>query len=187
MISSSPQRGTFQIESELRQVEEGEKTAEAAEKMIELLKSHQDRVREREATPEWREHNMEYDLRATDWIVAKVRDSEAYAQNLYAAMCNNEFQKNDVWPLLKDQRWGCSWRYAGGIIADMLGHGDYMDWYCSGIRGGATDADLADMSAEDRAKYQWYQENFVSESLVTDEIRKDLEKLGWLVVQDAFE
>jgi hypothetical protein len=38
------------------------------------------------------------------------------------------------------------------------------------------------MSAEDQAKYNWYQENFVSESVVTDEIRADLLKLGWLVV-----
>jgi hypothetical protein len=121
---------------------------------------------------------MEHDLRSTDWIVAKARASEGYAQNLYAAMCNNEFQRNDVWPLLKNQTWSASWRYAGGIIADMRGEGDYMDWYCSGIQGGATD----DMSAEDQAKYNWYQENFVGESVVTDEIREDLLKLGWLVV-----
>jgi hypothetical protein len=40
MISSSPERGTFQIECELKRVEEGEKTAEAAEEMIEFYKSH---------------------------------------------------------------------------------------------------------------------------------------------------
>lgn len=182
MISSSPDRGTFQIESELRQVEQGTKTAEAAEDMIEFYKSHQERRRELEADPKWREHNMEYDLRATDWIVAKARESEAYAQNLYAAMCNNEFQQNAVWPQLKNQTWSCSWRYAGGIVADMLGHGDYMDWYCSGIQGGATEQDLADMSAEERAQYYWYQANFVGESHVTDEIREDLFRLGWVVV-----
>jgi hypothetical protein len=95
-------------------------------------------------------------------------------------MCNNDFQRNDVWPLLKNQTWSASWRYAGGIIADMRGEGDYMDWYCSGIQGGATD----DMSAEDRAKYNWYQENFVGESVVTEEVREDLFKLGWIVVTD---
>jgi hypothetical protein len=98
-------------------------------------------------------------------------------------MCNNDFQRNDVWPLLKNQTWGASWRYAGGIIADMRGEGDYMDWYCSGIQGGATD----DMSAEDQAKYNWYQENFVGESHVTDEIRQDLLKLGWIVVNSPDE
>lgn len=178
MISSSPDRGSFQINSQLKQVEQGEKTAEEAQSMIEFYQSHQAQMRARESDPVWQENNMEHDLRSTDWIVAKARASEAYAQNLYAAMCNREFQRNEVWPLLKNDTWSCSWRYAGGIVADMRGEGDYMDWYCSGIQGGATD----DMSAEDRAKYNWYQENFVSESQVTDEIREDLQKLGWLVV-----
>jgi len=181
MISTSPERGSFQIECELKKVEEGEKTAEQAEEMIEFYKSANQLRQEREQAPEWAENNMEHDLRSTDWIVAKARESEGYAQNLYAAMCNNDFQRNDVWPLLKNQTWSASWRYAGGIIADMRGEGDYMDWYCSGIQGGATD----DMSAEDRAKYNWYQENFVGESHVTDEIRADLLKLGWIVVDSG--
>lgn len=184
MISSSSELGTFQIEAQLRQVESGEKTAEAAEEMIDFYKSFQDRKREQESDPAWQENNLEYDLRATDWIVAKARESEAYAQNLYAALCNNEFQQNAVWPQLKNQTWSCSWRYAGGIIADMVGKGDYMDWYCSGIRGGATKQDITDMTPEDRAKYNWYQENFVSESFVTDEVREDLFRLGWIVVTD---
>ena len=183
MISSSPGRGSFQIDCELKRVEEGEKTAEQAEEMIEFYRTANQLRREREQAPEWAENNMEHDLRSTDWILAKARDSEAYAQNLYAAMCNNDFQRNDVWPLLKNQTWSASWRYAGGIIADMRGEGDYMDWYCSGIQGGATD----DMSAEDRVKYNWYQENFVGESHVTDEIREDLLKLGWLVVDNPEE
>jgi len=130
------------------------------------------------------EHSMEKDMVATDWLVAKVCASEAYAQNLYAAMCNREFQKNEVWPLLKDQTWGCSWRYAGGIIADIRQEGDYMDWYCSGIRGGAREEDLAAMTEEQRDKYYWYQENFVGEGNVTDEIRDDLFRLGWIVLDD---
>jgi hypothetical protein len=185
MISNSPDRGSFQIDCELKQVEEGNKTAEQAEEMIEFYRSHQDLVREREAAPEWREHNMEYDLRATDWIVAKARASEAYAQNLYAAMCNNDFQQNAVWPVLKNQTWSASWRYAGGIIADMRGEGDYMDWYCSGIKGGATEEALAEMTPEQLEKYHWYNANFVSESYVTDEIRADLLKLGWIVVDSG--
>jgi hypothetical protein len=182
MISNSPDRGSFRIDCELKQVEEGNKTAEQAEEMIEFYRSHQDLVREREADPKWREHNMEYDLRATDWIVAKTRASEGYAQNLYAAMCNNEFRQNAVWPQLKNQTWGASWRYAGGIIADMRGEGDYMDWYCSGITG-EVDADTyAKMSTESQERHHYYRNHFVSESRVTDEIREDLLKLGWLVV-----
>ena len=54
---------------------------------------------------EWQKNNMEYDLRTTDWILEKVRKSKSYSQNLYAAMCNNDFQRNDVLPILKDQYW----------------------------------------------------------------------------------
>jgi hypothetical protein len=184
MISSSPDRGCFQIECELKRVAEGDKTAEEANDMIEFYQSHRAQIREKEADPEWQKNNMEFDLRATDWIVAKVRASEAYAQNLYAAMCNQNFQKNEVWSVLKNQTWGASWRYAGGIVADMRGEGDYMDWYCSGIQG---DADIETMTPEQLERHQWYKANFVGESVVTNEIREDLKKLGWWVVEDAVE
>lgn len=108
--------------------------------------------------------NLEHDLRSADWILTKVCTSEAYAQNLYAAMCNMEFIKNEVWPLLQDQRWSCSWRYAGGIIANMQEKGDYMNWYCSGIGPKG-------------------ESGFVSEGTVTDEVREDLQKLGWSAVE----
>jgi hypothetical protein len=119
----------------------------------------------RDTDLEWQKNNMEYDLRTTDWILEKVRNSEQYAQNLYAAMCNNRFQQNDVLPILKDQYWSCSWRYAGGIIADMRQEGDYIDYYCSGIRDS-------------------YEGGYVSETVITDEIREDLFKLGWLCFSD---
>ena len=81
--------------------------------------------------PEKRVNNMEYDLLTTDWILEKARTRDDYAQNLYAAMCNNGFIKLEVIPVLKGEEWSCSWRYAGGIIADMRQEGDYIDWYCS--------------------------------------------------------
>jgi len=108
---------------------------------------------------------MEYDLRSTSWICDKVKASEVYAQNLYAAMCNNDFQKLAVVPILRDQRWSASWRSAGGIIADMREEGDYIDWYCSGI-----------MNDDYEPK------GYVPEMVVTDEIREDLKQLGWIVV-----
>jgi len=120
---------------------------------------------EQENDPEWQKDNLEYDLRTSKYMVEKVRADDSYAQNLYAAMCNNEFQKNDVIPILTDKRWGCSWRYAGGILADMTGQGDYMDYYCSGI------------GPDDTETYK----NFVAESVITDEVRKDLFDLGWIV------
>jgi hypothetical protein len=187
MISSSPDRGTFQLQTLIEKVESGEETAESAQSMIEFYQSHQAQMRERETDAKWQDYNMEYDLRSTPWIVAKVRASEAYAQNLYAALCNQEFQKNEVWPLLKDQRWGCSWRYAGGIIADMRGEGDYIDWYCSGIQGEMGDDEFQDLDNESKQRYLYMKNNFVGESVVTDEIRQDLQKLGWIVIDDKHE
>jgi len=182
MMSSSPDRGTFQAQAAQQRAEQGETSAENAANMAEIFKTANQLRLEREQDPEWQKNNMEYDMRTADWMVAKVRASEVYAQNLYAAMCNRDFQKNDVWPLLKNETWSASWRSAGGIVADMRGEGDYMDWYCSGIRGGISESDLADMTAEQQERYHWYEKNFVSESAVTDEIRTDLMKLGWLVV-----
>ncbi len=57
-------------------------------------------------------------------MLEKVRGDQVYAQHLYAAMCNNEFTKREMWPILKDERWNCSWRHAGGIIADMREEGE---------------------------------------------------------------
>jgi hypothetical protein len=99
--------------------------------------------------------DLEKDLFKSDTIVEKCKHSDVYSQNLYAALCNNRFFYND-------EEWTCSWRYAGGIIADLRSNGeDYMDWYCSGIGG--------------------LNQNYVGESVVTDEIRLDLMKLGWVV------
>ena len=186
-LSTSPDRHTFRIENERRAVAEGRKSAEAAESMIEYYQSWQDQDIEKEADPEWARDNMEYDLRSCEWMVAKVRAREEYAQNLYAAMCNRDFQKNDVWPLLANRTWSCSWRYAGGIVAHMAGEGDYIDWYCSGIRGELSEEERNSMSAESITRCEWMNEHFVGEGYVTDEIRADLLKLGWIVVDDNLE
>jgi len=188
MISSSPERGTFQIKNLVEKVELGEKTAESAEEMINYFKSHQQLRLELEESDEWKKDNMEYDLRSTQWIIDKVKADDVYAQHLYASMCNNDFTKNDVWPILTEKKWSCSWRHAGGIVADMQEKGDYIDWYCSGIR----DAKILD-DDEFRALTKEQQESyiqgkkFVPESCVTDEIREDLLKLGWIVIDDKEE
>lgn len=183
VISSSPDRGTFQINCVLKQVEEGKQTAEEAQSTIDMYTEWQEETRQQEQDPKWQANNMEYDMRTCDWMVAKVRASEAYAQNLYAAMCNRDFQKNEVWAQLKDQTWGCSWRYAGGIVADMRGEGDYIDWYCSGIQG-MDDDQFQTLDAESKERYLYMRNNFVGESVVTDEIRQDLFKLGWIVLDE---
>lgn len=175
-ISKSPDRHTFQKEGYVnRMTEKGEPVNEDYLDFFEkMIDSHNHKFDD----PQSKINNMEYDLLTTDWILEKVRDSDRYAQNLYAAMCNNEFQKRALWPILKEETWGASWRYAGGIIADMRQQGDYIDWYCSGMGGlaGGWDKDEETFS-------EWAaRTGFVSESVVTDEIRDDLLKLGWLVV-----
>ena len=158
-LASSPDRNTFQKKAYLdRCAKEG---IEPDQAYLEMW------ARADQQDIEWGEqehvNDLEYDLRSTDWIIAKARDSETYAQNIYAALCNNEFQKIDVMPILKDERWSCTWRGAGGIVADLRGQGDYIDWYCSGMGDkGHT--------------------GFVSEGTVTDEIREDFGRLGWVPV-----
>jgi hypothetical protein len=180
-ISSSPDRHTFQKESYIKRCKEyGE---EPNPDYVKMYDSWQEQAAEQILDSAWQKDNMEYDLRSTDWILEKVRTSDSYAQNLYAAMCNMQFQKIDVWPILKNERWSASWRYAGGIVADMCGKGDYMDWYCSGIQGEISEEELAKMSVEQQERHHWYKKNFVGEGVVTDEIREDLKKLGWTPVE----
>lgn len=183
-MNTSPERGNFHVECQLKRVEEGDTTVEKAQEMIDFYKSWEAQRKELEQTVAWQIDNMEYDLRSNKWICDKAKNSEAYAQNLYAAMCNNEFVKNDVWPLLTDKRWSASWRSAGGIVANMIEQGDYIDWYCSGISGDVTDEEYNQMTKEQQEKYIYYKTHFVPESQVTEEIREDLLKLGWIVIDD---
>ena len=131
---------------------------------------------------DWKINNMEYDLCTTDWIINKAKASRVYSQNLYSALCNNDFVKNDVWPLLTDTRWHCSWRYAGGIVSKMREEGDYLDWYCSGIIDPreVDDEQFFQFTKEEQEEYVQYKQ-YVNESVVTEEIRNDLLILGWLV------
>lgn len=182
-MNSSPERGSFHIDCEMKQVEEGLKTPEKAQEMIEFYKSWDQNRKELEATDEWKKDNMEYDLRSSEKMCNKAKLDEAYAQNIYAALCNNEFQKNDVWPLLSDKRWSCSWRSAGGIVANMVEKGDYIDWYCSGIKGDelVEDEQFNQMSKEQQ-EYFLLSKRFVNESVITEEIRQDLFDIGWIPI-----
>ena len=183
MISSSPERHTFQAEAYVERCKKEGK--QPSEDYLNLYKSAKQRDEENIANPEWQKDNMEYDLRSTQWIIDKVKSSEVYAQNLYASMCNNDFTKNDVWPILTEKRWSCSWRHAGGIIADMQEKGDYIDWYCSGIRNSKIlDDDEFRALTKEQQEFYIQSKKFVPESCVTDEIREDLLKLGWIVIDD---
>jgi len=168
--SKSPNRHTFQAENYIKRCEE--KGEEPSEDYLNLYKSARQQDEENIVDPVWQKDNLEYDLRSTDWILEKTKESDTYAQNLYAAMCNVDWVRNEAWPILKDQRWSCSWRHAGGIIADMQEKGDYIDWYCSGIGDGLGNGD------SDGVK------KHVGEGVVTAEIKADLKKLGWFPITE---
>lgn len=106
------------------------------------------------------------DIKECAWMREKIQINKSYAQNLYAAFCNNEFQKLEVWTVLRGtDGWGCTWRRAGSFIAEVRNEGDYMDWYCSGIQN---DEALKELG-------------YVPESVITDEIRQDLRRIEWVV------
>jgi hypothetical protein len=96
------------------------------------------------------DRDLEDDMRACAWFMEKIKQDE-YAKSIYSALCNMRWQPKEVVPILRDEYWTCSWRAAGGIVADLRTEGeDYMDFYCGG-----------------------------NEGFVNDEVREDLAKLGW--------
>jgi len=143
-VSKSPDRHTFQKEGYVkRQEEKGEPINENYLDWFEqVLEEHNNKFND----PQSRINNMEYD--------------------------NNGFIRLEVIPVLKGEEWSCSWRYAGGIVADMRQQGDYIDWYCSGIRNDYQDEEAGNL---------YDQRKYVPEGCITDEIRSDLQRLGWAV------
>ena len=135
------------------------------------------------------QHSLERDMKDAAWFVDKVRASESYAQNVYAALCNNAFQKLELMPVLKDEVWSCTWRYSGGIVAAIRCEGDYMDWYCSGIKdmGLYNEDDMTMPLSEEQMTYMETTKKFVAESVVTEEIREDLKQLGWVVADGYYD
>jgi hypothetical protein len=96
---------------------------------------------------------LDYDLYNSEVIKLKCQNN-SYAQNLYAAMCNNRFFKYD-------QEWTTSWRMSGEIVAKIRNCKEcYLDWYCSGMIDNP---------------------NFLEEGSVSDEIRNDLLNLNWSI------
>jgi hypothetical protein len=172
-VASSPERHTFQKEGAIRRAEEaGEEPSQSYIDMWDQIKIDEaNKIHD----PEWQKNNMEYDLRSSKELCDKVKESDNYAQNLYAAMCNMEWRKRDFLPEMKEENWGCSWRHAGGIIADMQEKGDYIDWYCSGIgnkeAGFGLDGFTPTPDPDGR--------DYVPEGVVTEEIELDLNRLGW--------
>lgn len=122
-------------------------------------------------------YDLVKDIEACPEIMAKLQGEDRYyAQNLYCAWCNMQWCKRDTWPILAEEYWSASWRASGGIVADLRNKGeDYMDYYCSGIKGG--------MSYDPSDDDEYFKQNrYVSEGEVTEEILNDLNKLGWFPV-----
>lgn len=120
------------------------------------------------------ERDLEDDMKNSPWFMEKIKE-DRYAQNIYAALCNMRWQPQEVWPVLTDEYWTCSWRSAGGIVAELrndVATEDYMDWYCSGMGGVASYDHLED-------EQQMAQKQYVPEGTVTKEVAEDLLKLGW--------
>lgn len=173
--SKSPQRHTFQKEGYIKR--QAEKNEPVNDDYLEMFEKILEQENLKFDTEESRKNNLEYDLVTTDWILEKARTSESYAQNIYAALCNMQWCKRDVWPILAEQYCSYSWRYAGGIVADMRQEGDYIDWYCSGM-GGINREYEGDETTE-----QWTaRTGYVPESTITEEIANDFSKLGWFPV-----
>lgn len=141
---TSPQRYEFLKHSRQKSFEEGQLTPEQHQEWLNYI----EQCRNSDSVPDIEDQpSLEQDLRYSEKIATKCKKSDIYSQNLYAAMCNNEFKKGD-------KIWSCSWRHAGGIVANLREEGDYINWYCSG-----------------------------NESVVTDEIRKDIEEFGWTILE----
>lgn len=178
-VSKSPDRHSFQKKGYLDRC--GEKGEEPNENYLDFFQKIIESDQHKFDDEESRKNSLEYDLLTTDWILEKVRAKESYAQNLYAAMCNMRFVKKDLFPFLRQDPErdlvSYSWRYAGGIVADMRQEGDYIDWYCSGMGGLNQEHDAKETNE------QWQRRTgFVPESVITDEIEADLLRLGWIPV-----
>jgi hypothetical protein len=123
------------------------------------------------------------DINNCPWIIEKIKANKVYAQNLYAALCNIIWYKQTEFiPMLSGKNeWSCSWRWAGGFVAGIEGQGgDYMDWYCSGIRHEAEmdDDQFQQLSTEQKEEYI-QSKAYVGEGYVAGEIEEDLAKIGW--------
>lgn len=86
----------------------------------------------------------------SDNTIIKLLADKDIALEFYAALCNMQWRKQVVLP--DDERiikrlkgdditvWSCSWRAAGGIIAEIRNSAynvneDYLDYYCGGNEG----------------------------------------------------
>jgi hypothetical protein len=71
--------------------------------------------------------DFEEHLRAA--LAGRMADRD-FAVEVYRSLCNVQWQHRD------GSRYSCSWRYAGGLVAEIRDEDeDYIDFYCSGAEG----------------------------------------------------
>ena len=76
----------------------------------------------------------------------KLKEDIGYAEAMYASLCNMKWKH-----ISSGDIYSCTWRYAGGLIAELRDKGEnYLDFYCNGKEG-----------------------------YVREDIIKDLRQLGW--------
>ncbi len=64
-------------------------------------------------------------------LADRVAADDVLARELYASFCNMRWQREGM-----EESVSMSWRYAGGVVADLVGRGEcYLDYYCSGNEG----------------------------------------------------
>lgn len=107
--------------------------------------------------------NLEYSIRNSGVIVGRIRKDDYYAQNWYAALCNNTFHPRDAWSILINLSWQSpSWGYSARMIAEIReNEAMFTKLYCSGV-------------------YEASIPGFVKESCITDEIAEHLKLIGWM-------
>jgi len=73
-----------------------------------------------------------------------MKSDDEFALEVYQALCNMRWRKKgfmNYWKCVFMKRhsgvlYSCSWRYAGGLVAEIRGLGEsYIDFYCSGNEG----------------------------------------------------
>jgi len=140
---TSPERYSFWEQCDKRNLKEGRMNQET----YDMMREYWQKGKDRDAIPTNDLPDLEYELRTNDHIHNKCIVSEDYCKDLYSALCNNEFTKGS-------KTCSYTWRTVGGIIANILEKGDYIDWYCSG-----------------------------NEGFITEEIKQDLENMGWFAYE----
>lgn len=82
--------------------------------------------------------------------IERIKTDDAFAQSVYAALCNVN------WTHESGQVYSCTWRYAGGLVAEVRDqHEDYMDFYCSGIGRGTPEGTITPEVAAALSGHGW--------------------------------